>query len=259
MAHQTLASAWLYLNRSALNVQFFEKSWPKKYGFPYFDFEVVGDISGKKRVGRGVDPVREVALEKACAEFLENLICLENNVSSVGASLSSYDGFEAHALNEALERYYLDQHIERKIPLLRQARQNDYLSDSFLNPQIEFYKFNSAKEYHGILCKISDDQKQLSSYGFSYSNSLETSFDKSFIEALPNFLFLIEKGDQLESLPWQLTQDFGNQINPLLFEKISENFVSHPIPDPVFKKIELTAPAFLEKLDFPFKVIKFNR
>lgn len=258
MAYQTLASAWLYSNRSFFDVQFFEKSWPKKYELPYFDFEVVGFFSGDKRIGRGVDRVREVALEKACAEFLENSICLENQVSSVGASLTSYQGHGNHALNEAYERYYLDRHIELKIPLLQQQTRNNYLSGSSLSPQIEFYKFNSAYEHHGILCKISDDQKNFNSYGFSYSDSLEASFEKSFIEALPNFLYLIEKGDK-ELLPWQLTQDFSNQINPLLLDQLESNFFSQSISVPVFKKVELKIPMLMEKLDFPFKVIKFNR
>lgn len=258
MAYQTLVSAWLYSNRSAFDVQFFEKSWPKKYDLPYFDFEVVGIVSGEKRVGRGVDGVREVALEKASAEFLENLICLENQVSSIGASLTSYQGFEKHALNEAYERYYLDQHLELEIPLLRQQTRNNYLSGSSLSPQIEFYKFNSAYEHHGTLCKISDDHKNFNSYGFSYSNSLEASLEKSFIEALPNFLYLLEKGDK-ELLPWQLTQDFNNQINPLLLNQLPSNFTSQSIAVPVFEKTELKTPVLMEKLDFPYKVIKFNR
>lgn len=258
MAHQTLASKWLYSNRSAFDVQFFEKSWPKKYELPYFDFEAAGVVSGEKRIGRGVDRVREVALEKACAEFLENYICLENQESSIGASLTSYQGFENHALNEAYERYYLDRHIELKIPLLRRQTRNNYLSGTSLNSKIEFYKFNSAYEHHGILCKISNDQKKFNSYGFSYSDSLEASLEKSFIEALPNFLYLIEKGDK-ESLPWQLTQDFSNQINPLLLDQLPRNFFSQSIPVPVFKRVELKIPVLMEKLDFPFKVIKFNR
>lgn len=258
MAHQTLASAWLYSNSSAFDVQFFEKSWSKKYELPYFDFEVVGIVSGEKRIGRGIDRIREVALEKASAEFLENYICLENQVSSIGASLTSYQEFEKHALNEAYERYYLDQHLQLEIPLLRQQAHNNYLGGSSLSPQIKFYKFNSAYEHHGILCKISDDQKNFNSYGFSCSNSIEASLEKSFIEALPNFLYLIEKGDN-ELLPWQLTQDFNNQINPLLLNQLPNNFISQLIPDPVFKKVELKTPVLMEKLDFPFKVIKFNR
>lgn len=258
MAHQTLASAWLYSNRLAFDIQFFEKSWPKKYELPYFDFEVIGVISGEKRTGRGVDCIREVALEKACAEFLENIICLEDKVSSVGVSLTSYQGYENHALNEAYERYYLDRHLELKIPLLRQQIGNNYLSGSSLNSKIEFYKFDSAYEYHGTLCKISNNQK-ISSYGFSYSNSFEASLEKSFIEALPNFLYLIEKGDNKESLPWQLTQDFSNQIDALLLDQLPNNFASQSVAVPVFKKSELKIPVLMEKLVFPFKVIKFNR
>lgn len=258
MAHQTLASAWLYSNRSAFDVQFFEKGWPKKYDLPYFDFEVVGIVSGEKRIGRGVDRIREVALEKASAEFLENLICLDNQVSSIGASLTSYQGFEKHALNEAYERYYIDQHLELEIPLLRQQTRNNYLSGSLLSPQIEFYKFNSAYEHHGIVCKISDDQKKINSYGFSYSNSLDASLQKSFIEALPNFLYLIEKGGN-ELLPWQLTQDFNNKINSLLLDQLSSNFINQSTAVPAFEKTELKTPVLMVKLDFPFKVIKFNR
>lgn len=258
MAHQTLASAWLYSNRSAFDVQFFEKGWPKKYDFPYFDFEVVGIVSGEKRIGRGVDRARDVALEKASAEFLENLICLDNQVSSVGASLTSYQGFEKHALNEAYERYYLDQLLELEIPLLRQQTRSKYSSGLTLSPQIEFYKFNGAYEQHGILCKISQEDKNFNSYGFSYSNSIDVSLEKSFIEALPNFLYLNEKGEN-ELLPWQLTQDFNNRICPLLLDELPGNFISKSIAVPVFEKTELKTPVFMEKLDFPFKVIKFNR
>lgn len=258
MAHQALASAWLYKNKETFQVRFNEMSWPKKYDIPFFDLEVTAEFNNQKMVGRGVDANRSLALEKASSELIENTVCLINHVDSVGVSISSYINYEAHAKSEALERYYLDQHLQKKISFKLESFDSGFLVDDIINKlnlDVVFYRFNTESENFGYICKVANKKSsKIASYGFALSHEKIKSIEKSFIEALPNYLFIFENSNRVDKLPWQLTTDFRTKIEPLL----QNDFNSDLIFAPIIAKNELNVPDFIKESDFPYQIIKFK-
>lgn len=257
MAHQTLIAEWLYKNKDKFQVQFNEMNWPKKYNIPYFDFQVTGLFMNKKIVGRGVDIVRSIALEKACAELIENVVCLENKVDSIGVSNSGYAQAEDHARNESLERYFLNQHLRKEIHFKLES--TDLSAEALdvvgkLSLEVNFYKFNTDTKNFGYLCKINSPQNNTQSFGFSLSRDKKKSIEKSFSEALPNYLFVAENSDSKEPLPWQVTSDFRNQVEPLLQLDLNSDFIH----EPKLIKSELDTPVYLKISDFPYRIIKIK-
>src|SRR6185437_2300039 len=80
------------------------------------DFEARIEVSGVAVVGRGIDFDPELAVEKASSEAIERLICNRLNISSEGFAIGGRRGADEHAKNEALERYYFNEHLRMQKP-----------------------------------------------------------------------------------------------------------------------------------------------
>lgn len=193
-------------------------NWTEKYDVPLYDFEVSCNYKSSKIFGRGVDENKDVALEKASSELVEKIICLENGIDSVGLAASVVVEAKAHAQNEALERYYLKSHLDRKIGF------EDIKSDiaptfyNFLdrvNCEVQFYKMRNESDGNGIVCFLNHrENSELFSFGFSFGQDLSACTHKALIEALPNLIWKIENPNA-ETDIWQISFEFKNRIKPL--------------------------------------------
>lgn len=220
MANKNPIAQWLYNNLDQYSVSFTMAAWPKKYGFSLYDFEACCDFKGIKLLARGVDQAKDIALEKACSELLEKMICLSVDTNSEGMAASAIVDVKNHARNEALERYYLKSHLEQKIGLNEVVcSESDFtlkIQRQF-NCSVQFFRMNTPSDKFGLVCKISSQvQSTAFSYGFSLGESLEIAMNKSLIEALPNFIWKLENPEANTENVWQISNDFNNRISPLL-------------------------------------------
>lgn len=243
MAHQTPLAHWLYRHREKLLAQFKELSWPKSYGIEVFDFVTTMQIDGQIFEGRGVDIYREIALEKSVSEVIERYICIKLGFSSVGFSVSAVIDTKAHAQNELLERYYLDQHLINKTPLFSLA--NKFLKDDSIqkfeeknNLAVEHYVMNTPNNMFGLVCRIRSLDFSKIAFGFSLNRNIEFAINKSFSEALPNYAWLDQKSnDSQNSVPWHIDDGFTENLNSILFDQ--EHIFEFQFPEPNLKNVHV--------------------
>lgn len=262
MAHKTPIANWLYKNRDQFQAQFKELNWPSSYGITIFDFVTTIKFNDQIIEGRGVDAYREVALEKSVSEAIERYICLSMDFSSVGFSVSGVIDTEIHALNELYERYYLDQHIKNKIPLfnLESRFKKDGSIPNFEDKNnliVDHYIMNTPDAKFGLVCRISSIDRSKIAFGFSLSQNIESAIDKSFFEALPNYAWLnATPNNNEQTIPWQISSDFVEELNSLLFDqkyKIDFNF-----PEPKIVPVDVNWKSLAKLTGLEINVSKFS-
>lgn len=258
MANKTPLASWLYSKKSELSPEFQEFNWPARVFSGVFDFETKITWRSIVAVGRGVDVNREIALEKSVSEAIERLICHELKFASVGFAVAGTHDPSTHAQHEALERYYLNRHIENKINLC--CLENKSLDiDSFesfkRDYSVTFYRMQTEELFHGIVCRLSSRDEKSVSFGFALSQDQENSMRRAFFEALPSFAWLIS-GENLLSqyLPWQIEEGFIAKLDALLEQD------TQFVPDA--EKLKLTQiPVDISQIsilsDAPLKLGKF--
>ena len=138
MANKTPLASWLYSKRQELNPKFKEFNWPTRVFPGVFDFATTITWNGIESNGRGVDSQREIALEKSVAEAIERLICKSIGFDSVGFALAGTHDPEDHAKFEAMERYFLNIHLEEKIPFYQIA----FVFREFTNFKVKIKSLN---------------------------------------------------------------------------------------------------------------------
>lgn len=251
MANKTPLATWLYSKRQELNPRFREFNWPSKYLPGVFDFSTTVVWNGIEAEGRGVDALREVALEKSVAEAIERLICKFQQFDSVGFAIAGTHDPLLHAQHEALERYFLNRHIEGRLPF-QLIEESELVSNQFRisNPdaKISFYRMATPDEMFGIVCSMNLPAKARS-LGFALSDTLENSVRRATLEALPNYAWLADKDmrheyDGSESMPWHIDTDFVTKIDLLLGTNSK----------PETQRDIFDIPK-LQKLDVPYAVI----
>jgi hypothetical protein len=243
MAHKTPLAAWLYLNRSKLDPKFTEFKGTGEFLPGLFDFSTRINWNGVELEGRGVDERREIAFEKSVAECIERIICVEKNITSVGLAVSG-EGHDpnSHARFEALERHYLNEHLQRRIYLKKIEFKNN-LVQAFLsnNPdcKVEFFKMLTPNHLHGLVCRISGVNRN--AFGFALSESSHDSERRSFLEAIPSFAWLKANADakmKNQNIPWQISNDFISNISPLLGDSFIKHLQILIFPNLVFEIID---------------------
>lgn len=244
MAHKTPLASWLYSNRNSLGTVFKEFNWPRQYLPDVFDFSTKILFDGIEAEGRGVDSIREIALEKSASEAIERLICKVLKFNSVGLALTGSFDPSPHARFEALERYFLDYHIDHQIDF-ELVRETNSLAEQFrlLNPKtkLSFYRMATTLEFYGVVCVIESSVGSAIALGFALSESLNISLRRSLFEALPNFTWLLDQSKvecrTQEGIPWHIGEKFLDKIKPLLkANQISESQIIH-IESPPLEKL----------------------
>lgn len=227
MARNNPIASWLYLNRQVYDVQFTKMKWTANFDIALSDFEVCCSFKGKKLTGRGVDLDKDIALEKASSELLERMICADLGIDTVGVAASVVIDAKEHAKFEALERYFLKQHIGSQVSLKEcfvELPLNHALTKK-LDCSIRFFEIQTLPGDKGIVAQITSDD--FFSYGFSYGNNWSRVAEKALIEALPNYAWKLLKTDTKES-PWQVSDSFHKEFAPLIMQSSSNNEIPKP-------------------------------
>lgn len=264
MAHKTSLAAWLYSNRQALNPRFKEFSWPERFLSGVFDFSTIITWNGIEAEGRGVDTRREIALEKSVAEAIERLICKNFGFDSVGFAAAATIDPMPHAGYEALERFYLEKHIQTHTPFQKITATCE-LAEKFCNQnsnsEILFYRMATPDDIFGVACSIESFQSQKRSLGFALSDSLDNCLRRSLLEALPNFAWLIEKDTNVEIIepttPWHIDSNFLEKIVPLLATKEKSGETIDAFQIPVTKNVEVSHSQMTILKDAPLRTSRF--
>ncbi len=264
MANKTPLAAWLYSNRKALNPRFKEFSWPERFLSGVFDFSTVLTWNGIEVEGRGVDTRREIALEKSVAEAIERLICKNFGFDSVGFAAAATIDPMPHARFEALERFYLEKHIQTHTPFQKLTATCE-LADKFRNQnpnsEISFYRMATPDDIFGVVCSIESFQSPKRSLGFALSDSLDNCLRRSLLEAMPNFAWLIEKDTNVEitepATPWHIDSDFLKKIVPLLKRKENLGDQIFTFQIPILKNVEVFHSQITIIKDAPLRTSRF--
>lgn len=279
MANTTPITKWLINRKELFKLSFKQYGWTEKYLPMLHDFTAEISFNGISSQGRGTDLNAELAIEKASAEAIERYVCKILKMDSTGLSVSGEVSSTEHAKFEALERYYLNYHLSRKIPFLRiDEREIDitlknmlqWFEDKFPSTFISFHQMHTSIHGYGVVAFIEDTSLNCFSFGFAYDKSISLSLKRSFLESIPNFAAQREKKDAIlqvnslplnsqEKTPWHLSQEFLSQISPLLFSESPssklEPYNLNPIDFEILK-IELAIlPEFADCPIEPIKVI----
>lgn len=261
MANKTPLASWLYSKRQELNPKFKEFHWPARVLPGLFDFATTITWNGIESNGRGVDSKREIALEKSVSEALERLICKSLGFDSVGFALAGTHDPEAHARFEAMERYFLNKHLEGEIPFQRIAFENENIQKfRSANPDaaVEFYRMQTPLHIFGIVCAMKSENIQEMSLGFGLSESLEKSIQRSMFEALPNFAWLTDQEKSLpEEMPWHIEPNFISKIEPLLVNQ-GKDPSGVELAQPVLSQIAVSKSEISILVGAPIQMARFS-
>lgn len=263
MANQTPLASWLYSKREELNPRFKEFNWPKQWLAGLFDFSTTITWDGATVEGRGVDVKREVALEKSVAEALERLICIKIGIDSVGLAIAGTHDPSTHAQNEALERFYLNEHIHNQISFQTIDGQCS-IAHEFRNAHpgstVAFYRMETSKDLFGVVCLITSLETKKSSLGFALSKSVEDSMRRAMLEALPSFVWLVngitENDVTSGSLPWHIAPEFLDKILPLLNDTLPPQ-PERAIKVPELQKIDVRVSEISVLKSAPMRAARF--
>lgn len=202
---------------------------------------------------------REVALEKAVSEAIERLICQSLGFNSVGFAVAGTHDPSTHAKHEALERYYLNRHLEKGISLVRVEPKPLTLGawDSFSkNSSAVFYRMRTIRGLFGIVCRLSSKDDEAVSFGFALSESLENGVQRSLFEALPSFAWLVSGEDLSEhAMPWHIDRNFVSKLDSLLSQ--DGEFISDADDLPNLRQSPVSISEISVLADAPLKAVRF--
>lgn len=259
MANQTPLASWLYSKKAELKPRFKEFNWPAQVFPGVFDFETKISWGSIEADGRGVDFKREIALEKSVAEAIERLICKTLEWDSVGLALAGTHDPSEHAQFEAWERYYLNQHLEQKIPLVQvEFECSETTRFISVNPgsSLSFYRMKTPENLFGIVCRMTSSSSKAVSFGFALSESLDNSIRRSMLEALPSFAWFIS-GETTTEIPWHIENGFVERLNSLLMN--DAKFTPETSLPPKLTKVAVPLDKISILLETPMQVASYRR
>ena len=205
-----------------------------------------------------------IALEKSVAEAIERLICKKLGFDSVGFAAAATIDPTPHARFEALERFYLEKHIQTHTPFQKITATCE-LAEKFRNQnsnsEISFYRMATPDDIFGAVCLIELFQSQKRSLGFALSDSLDNCLRRSLLEALPNFAWLVEKDTNIEivepTTPWHIDSNFLEKIVPLLESKENAGEQIGTFQIPILKNVEVFHSQITVLKDAPLRTSRF--
>lgn len=267
MAYQNPITNWLIRRKDQFKLSYTQYEWPERYGLDLHDFSAQIEFGNLTSNGRGLSTHPEVAIEKASAEVIERYICQKLGIPSTGVAVSGESSSLIHAENEALERYYLNQHLKRKIPLAHFDLGTENLSLITLIAQIQkrvpstdldFFRMQTMEGKFGLVCSIQNKINAVHSFGFSFGTDLRKVFAHSLYEALPNFVALCD--DTLDASdserPWHLKKVFRENIISLLKTDIDSQKLQVSIAAPQLKLESIGLDRFPELEGCPISPIR---
>lgn len=227
MVDKNTITNWLLFHKDLFKLSYTQYDWPDRYLPGLHDFSCHIEFGKIKSEGRGISSDPDLAIEKASAEAIERYICLKLNIPSIGVAVSGEKSALIHAENEAMERFYLKNHIDLQVPF-KKINLTDPLIISISNlinkftstnkdVGVNFYQMNTSYNKFGLICSIQNLKSNSYTFGFSFGSEYQKVFEKCFLEAIPNFAAIndeVRESSQTER-PWHLSDNFKRQLLPL--------------------------------------------
>ena len=187
MDDPTPLTRWLADNAKELGARICEYGWRRRTKLPAFDFQAVFSVNGRECVGRGVDAIEEIALEKAIAEALETAACWQYGIASDGVAAHTNSYFaRRNAKSELIERRLIDHHRIHGLefrPLVEVAERYSHALTA--SNSVEFFSTLKHENQSAVLCLLDDGYFQ---YLGSALWTEADSTDHAFFEAYCNFI-----------------------------------------------------------------------
>jgi len=266
MVDKNAITHWLITHKDLFKLAYKQYDWPDRYSLGLYDFSCHLNFENIKSEGRGTSTDPDLAIEKASAEVIERYICLKLNIPSVGVAVSGEKSALIHAQNEALERYYLNNHLELKWPFKKVDLANhstaslsallNKLTSSFKMVNIDFYQMHTPPDNVGIICSIQHLEANFYSFGFSFDSEYSTGLERSFLEAIPNIAAI--SNDDLSKRPWHLSDDFKARLLPLLSNSVNYPEKDFPLTSPQLEIESLNMDLFPELKNCPINPVRVN-
>jgi hypothetical protein len=269
MADKNRITHWVLNHKNQTQPVYTQYDWPDTYLSGIYDFSASIEMRGIKAEGRGLAANPELAIEKASAEAVERWICKALNIPSVGVAVSGEKSARVHAEYEALERYYLKEHIRLDIPFNLTSTEDISSHQTLLSllrqfnaqnkeTKVSFFRMNISEGRFGVICSIIDDNSSV--FGFSLTANLESALQKSFFEALPNYEAMKNPDyHKLTDLPWHLQNSFVYKIAPLLVpdnKNLEVKSFTFKQPKLEIEKIDISQ--FAELNDCPIEPVRVH-
>ena len=222
MAYQARLAKWLTDRRKDFELSIREFTWPLAMGSSLSDFEVTLLHEGNASVGRGTDLDPNLALEKACAEALERLVCSEHGVSSIGIALHTNSIFaRVNARLEFIERHVLGHHVESVAPATFSHKSQLRLLGDDSRCEHTLYRLKTCGAFSTALCVISYRSIRLigaaADFNFSRAASraeLEAARNLAAFVSAPELFRKAVSGDS--NYKWSDEDYFYRKIAPIL-------------------------------------------
>jgi ribosomal protein S12 methylthiotransferase accessory factor YcaO len=235
MAYQTPVAEWLAERRHKFELKLNEFRWGKSLSIPIYDIGATLRLGGKVAEGRGTATNELLALEKACAEAIERLVCQTNFLSTEGVALHTQEpNARENARLEALERFLFSWHRERKIAFDFLPTDCDeaihlqqWVTDLSPKAKLEIRLMKAPTGYFSPICKISEGDNLF--IGLSCGADLEDTCEKALIEAIRNLAAQkanpVSYSEALTNNPdlWCGDSKFINELLPLFDSKSSNS------------------------------------
>ena len=185
-------------------------TWTEEYFPGFVEYDVSMSLDDKIFNGRGIAEEKSIAISKATAECLEDLVLHTVNKSRGGEGrISTSSGFAAHYNQEAAIQHGLQELLERDSfmchflsgkPFVKLRADNANFPSSrqfplFEKTPVQYFSADTALDgYSTIICSIDLDSVGLGRViGLATSRSLHDAGNKAFLEAARRAaVFLIE-------------------------------------------------------------------
>lgn len=199
-------------NKEKLNIKIEKLLWPDKYRFSITDIEFRFSIDGQTYSGRGTSFDSNLSLTKALSEAIERYMVKNlKKENSNGVAVHPVEAYaKQSAINELKERdLFLCHHLTNtpmKLLLIGGLDNNcqailDFLEKYYVN--VKVFQMGSVNE--NTICVILDGRNCSTDkfgiiIGASYSEDLNSSIEKAMLEALIDFVSILENGVRSISL-----------------------------------------------------------
>lgn len=260
MAHQTTIARWLFANKETFDFRINEFQWGKSLSKSLYDFEASITLNGQVHLGRGTDTNELLALEKACAEAIERLVCWSHRIATDGIAIhKSKELARLSSRREAVERFLLKWHQDNNAPFEIYKNIDVYkrlVREVSKSAKIQIGVMSSESATVALVCLIADEDQLF--LGMSCEATSHQACEKAVMEALRNLAaFKNDSASFLEEL--LVNQDLwcgrAENLRPLaaLFTE-NKGAIRSNIPEVVSQSVSHTVvsalsgcPVFVER------------
>ncbi|USN48522.1 MAG: YcaO-like family protein [Pseudobdellovibrionaceae bacterium] len=193
---------WVLSHADDLNLKVQEATWTKDWVPGYYSLHSNIKIGSQNILGHGLAKSQDLAFVKSAAEAIERAYCIENGIHTNGvAAFTDIEGAKTHAANELKERDAFLCHYLTNFPFVRKLEIHSFdlaiekLKEN--NIKITALQMKTPPNENGVVClatPINNNHNFSSIIGLGYSDNLQCSLDKAFLECLESTVAYIYEG-----------------------------------------------------------------